>query len=136
MSGLQFNSGYASEVVNLEDQVRKAADRYAEWLWKNNIQDQDFEAAVPIPKYIILSDGSKVDFHGWMSVHGAVCGLTHIGMVAGWLLMQNKGEQGWFPYWHEFKPNNAPHLAVDPDRPDNFFLCGGNFKMTDRGVVD
>jgi len=133
-TNFNYNNGYLSEIVSLEDQVSKAAERYQKSLWNNNIQGENFKVAVPIPKYIILSDGTKVDFHSWMAKHGATCALTHIALVAGWLLMQNKGEQGWFPYWHSFNPENAPHLAVDPDSPDNFFLCGGNFKMTNRGV--
>ncbi len=133
---LQLNNGFASEMVDLKDQVQKAAEVYRKYLWDNKIQGYTTKAAVPMPTVVEFRDGTRVDFQRWLREQGATTVQVPIGVVAGWLLMQNKGQAGWSPYWHQFQPNNAPLLAIDPNDHEQFFLLGGRHRMTERGVID
>lgn len=133
---IQFNKGFASEIVSLQDQIEKAADVYERYLWDNKIQGYTAQAAVPMPTVVEFANGERVDFQRWLKGQGARTVCVPVGVVAGWLLMQNKGDHGWFPYWHQFKPQNSPLLGMDPNDHKQFFLLGGNYKMTERGVMD
>lgn len=133
---IQFNKGFASEIVSLQDQIEKAADIYQRYLWDNNIQGYTSQAAVPQPKVVEFVDGTRVDFQRWLTEQGARTVMVPLGVVGGWLLMQNKGDKGWFPYWHQFKPQNAPLLAMDPNDNEQLFLLGGRQRVTERGIID
>lgn len=136
MAELSYNNGYASEVVSLEDQIKKASDIYRKYLWNNNIQGHLIEAEIPMPTVVEFADGTRVNFREWTKKMGARCAMTHLGVVAAMLTMQPKGENGWQPYLHQFKPHNAPHLAIDPNNTRQLYLVGGNYRVTDRGIED
>jgi hypothetical protein len=134
--GIEFNKGFASQTVNLEDQIEKAAKVYEKYLWGNRIQGYTATSAMPMPKVVEFANGERVDFQRWLGQQGAKTVCVPLGIVAGWLLMQNKGDNGWSPFWHQFKPQNAPILAMDPNDHQQFFLCGGRYRMEERGIID
>lgn len=136
MSNLNFNNGYMSEMVSLQDQIQKAAQVYQKYLWDNNMQGELIEAEIPMPTVVEFADGTRVNFREWTRKAGARCAMTHLGVVAAILTMQPKGDQGWQPFFHQFKPQNAPHLAIDPNNVQQLYLVGGRYKVTERGIVD
>lgn len=136
MNKMNFNNGFMSEIVSLEDQVKKAAELYKKYLWNNNIQGEIIEAELPMPTVVEFADGTRVNFREWTKQKGARCAMTHLGVVAAILTMQPKGDQGWQPFFHQFQPKNAPHLALDPNNIRQLYLIGGNYHITERGIRD
>jgi hypothetical protein len=136
MGDLSFNNGFMSEMVSLDDQIKKAAEQYKKFLWNNDIQGQLIEAEIPMPTVVEFADGTRVNFREWTKKMGARCAMTHLGVVAAILTMQPKGDQGWQPFFHQFQPKNAPHLALDPNNVTQLYLVGGKYRITERGIMD
>lgn len=128
--------GFQSEVVGLEDQVQKAVKVYRDFLWENPIQNHADVAELPLPTKIVFADGREMDFDDYIKTRQARCVLVDTGLIAGWLTIHNKGDMGWYPFWHQFDPGTAPHLCIDPYNHRNFFIVGGKMKFTERGVVN